>query len=172
MQFSRVCLDKYYLIWDSDTIPVKEVKMFNDYGKPYFDIKKEYHKPYFKTMKKIFPELKKKYKYSFISEHMLIKTEIMKNLLNKIYFNKKIFGDTWYIKIINCINSKDLRYSGFSEYETYGTFASKYYSKEYNIRKWKSLRSGNLYYSYKLLTDNDIKKISKKYDAVTFENYI
>ena len=127
MQYSNICQDNYYLVWDSDTIPVKEVKIFNDYGKPYFDVKKEYYKPYFITMKKIFPELGKKYNYSFISEHMLIKTKIMKKMNIIIENNNNIIGNTWYEKIINCIDKKELKHSGFSEFETYGTFVSKYY---------------------------------------------
>ena len=49
-----ICQENYYLIWDSATIPVKEVKMFNNDSKPFFDLKTEYHKPYFITMKRIF----------------------------------------------------------------------------------------------------------------------
>ena len=29
MEYYKICQDKYYLIWDADTIPVKKVKMFN-----------------------------------------------------------------------------------------------------------------------------------------------
>ena len=84
MEYSRICKDEYYLIWDSDTIPLKLMKIFDDKNKPYFDVKTENHTPYFITMKRIFPELGKIYNYSFISEHMLIKTQIMKNLIQNI----------------------------------------------------------------------------------------
>ena len=140
MEYCKICQDEYYLIWDSDTIPVKKVSMFNNYGIPYLDVKTEYYKPYFITMKKIFPNLGKKYKYSFISEHMLIKTDMMKNLINKIEVNNNILGNIWYEKIINSIDINELPYQGFSEYETYGTFVKKYYHKFYDIRLWKSLK--------------------------------
>ena len=169
MQYCKVCNDKYYLIWDGDTIPIKEVKMFSNYGKPILDVKTEYHKQYFITMKKIFPELGKKYNYSFISEHMLIKTEMMKNLINRIEINNKIVGDTWYEKIINSIDEKDLEYSGFSEFETYGTFVNHYYKKIYYIRRWRSLRLRKHKYKIKCFTDNEMLNISKKYDAISFE---
>jgi hypothetical protein len=74
--------------------------MFNNNGKPIFDVKTEYHKPYFITLKKIFPELGKKYNYSFISEHMIINTKIMNNMIKRINFNKNLLGDIWYEKII------------------------------------------------------------------------
>ena len=57
MNYCNICQDKYYLVWDSDTIPVKKVKMFKSNGKPFFDVKTEYNKPYFITIKNIFPEL-------------------------------------------------------------------------------------------------------------------
>ena len=171
MIYYRFCHNKFYLIWDSDTIPIKEVKMFSSDGKPIFDVKTEYHKPYFITLNKIFPELGKKYNYSFISEHMLINTKLMKNMIRRIAFNKNLIGNTWYEKIINCINIKDLRKSGFSEFETYGTFVKEYYKQIYDIRHWKSLRlkNGNriLYFNSNFFTD--IKNISKNYNAISFE---
>ena len=145
MQYCMFCKDKYYLIWDCDTIPIKKVNMFNNDRKPYFDVKEEYNKPYFITMEKLLPELGKKYNYSFISEHMLIRTKIMKNLINRIENNINIYGDKWYEKIINSISIDDLPTSGFSEFETYGTFANVHYNDSYKIRKWKSLRGGKDY---------------------------
>jgi hypothetical protein len=35
--------------WDSDTIPLRRVGMFDQAGKPYFDTKLEYNPGYFKT---------------------------------------------------------------------------------------------------------------------------
>ena len=169
MIYCKICQDKYYLIWDSDTIPVKKVNMFNNNnGKPFFDVKTEYHEPYFITMKNIFPELGKKYDYSFISEHMIINTKLMKNMINRISNNKNLIGDTWYEKIINCIDINHITWSGFSEFETYGTFVKEHYKQVYSKRPWKSLRGGNL--NPKFLIDNDIKQISKYYNSISFEN--
>jgi len=174
MIYCRLCHNKYYLIWDGDTIPIKEVKMFSNDGKPIFDVKTEYHKPYFFTLKRIFPELGKKYSYSFISEHMIINNKLMKKMIKRIAFNKNIIGNTWYEKIINCIDIKDLPRSGFSEFETYGTFVKEYYKQIYHIRRWKSirLRKGNnilQHFNSSIITDNDIKSFSKIYNAISFE---
>lgn len=171
MQYCKLCKDKYYLIWDCDTIPIKTVSMFNNDRKPYFDVKEEYHKPYFITMEKLLPELGKKFNYSFISEHMLIRTKIMKNLINRIENNINIYGDKWYEKIINSINTDDLPNSGFSEFETYGTFANVHYNDSYKIRKWKSLRGGKYYYNPKFFSFEDGQNISDKFDAISFENW-
>ena len=171
MQYCKICKDKYYLIWDSDTIPVKEVKMFNNYGKPYFDVRREYNKPYFNTMKKVFHNLRKTYRFSFISEHMLIKTDIMKILINRININHDISGKTWYEKIINCIEKEALVVSGFSEFETYGTFVNEYYRKIYSKRLWKSVRLVNSFNNPIHLNDNDLKNLAKNSYAVSFENW-
>jgi len=172
MIYCNICQDKYYLIWDSDTIPIKKVKMFENNGKPIFDFKSEYHEPYFITMKTIFPELGKKFRYSFISEHMIINSKIMKNMINRISDNKNLIGNVWYEKIINCIDPKYISHSGFSEFETYGTFVKEYYKQVYSKRLWKSLRRGvNLCFNPKVLSYNDIKKFSKSYNSISFENW-
>ena len=169
MQYCQICKEKYYLVWDCDTIPVKDIKMFNNEGKPFFDIKTEYHKPYFITMQKLMPELGKKNNYSFISEHMLITTKIMKNVIKRISLNVSIPGDEWYEKVINSIDIKYLPFSGFSEFETYGTFVNEYYNNYYAKRPWNSLRKGKIYYNHKFFTFKVAQNISKKYDAISFE---
>ena len=171
MEYSRMCRDKYYLVWDSDTIPIKNISIFDKENKPYFDVMDKYSKSYFTTLKKIFPELGKIYIYSFVTEHMLIKTEIMRKLINKIKLNKSLKGDTWYEKVINCIDRKDLPGLGFSEFETYGTFAFIYYFNSYNIRFWKSLRKGNQFLDPNLLNYNILKRFSNEYDAISFEKW-
>lgn len=171
MNYCQICKEKYYLIWDSDTIPIKKVNMFSDDGTPYFNVKTEFHPPYFKTMNKLIPELSKKNNYSFISEHMLINTKIMKNLIKRIENNFNITGKYWFEKIINSIDVKDILDSGFSEYETYGTFVNEFYKNSYKIRSWKSLRNGKNFYNQKLFTYRKAKICSRDYDAISFENY-
>ena len=44
MQYSVSCPNEYYMVWDGDTIPCREVNMFHEEsGKPYFDLKHEHH---------------------------------------------------------------------------------------------------------------------------------
>ena len=51
-------------------------------------MKNEYHVPYFETMKNL-TDLGKTADFSFIAEHMMFKTEYMKELLNVIENSKK-----------------------------------------------------------------------------------
>lgn len=43
MAYAILCPDEYYLSWDADTIPLKTILMFDEVGKPYFDMKEEYY---------------------------------------------------------------------------------------------------------------------------------
>ena len=84
MEYSRFCDKEYYMSWDGDTVPCKEVVMFGDDGKPYLDLKHEYNELYFTTMGRLIPGLRKFIEPSFISEHMLFKVDIMRRLIGKI----------------------------------------------------------------------------------------
>ena len=63
-----------------------------------------------------------------------------------------------------------MSFSGFSEFETYGTYVMNRHSKDYNLREWKSLREGIFYFPIPL--DRDASKwVAKKYNAISFENH-
>ena len=96
MSYSRVCDNEYYLLWDSDTFPVKPVQMFEN-GHPIFDMKTEHHSAYFTTINRLIKNLHFS-KFSYISEHMLIKTEYMRNLLDDIEHNSNIYGNMFWEK--------------------------------------------------------------------------
>lgn len=158
-----------YLIWDGDTVPLRDYTVNPD--ELYFDVKTEYHKPYFETMKRIFPYLYKKFDFSFISEHMIVKSDIMKQLIQEIEVQDSIKGNTFYEKIINSINLEDLSRSGFSEFETYGNYAMYHNENLYKIRQWKSLRAENDWLFSTDLKPYLVRKVSKTYDAVSFDEW-
>ena len=170
MSYSTICKKEYYLLWDADTIPIKTIKMF-DNGRPIFDIKNEYHHPYFITMNNLLKDLHFS-KFSYISEHMIIKTEYMKNLISQIEKNTNIPGRFYYEKILMSIDKSEITKSGFSEFETYGTYIDNNYPHFYKHRKWSSQREMVKFYS-KLdnLNDDDFIWLSKDYDAITFEKW-
>lgn len=170
--YALICEDEYYMVWDADTIPVKKVNMFNEENKPYFHLKTEYHKPYFDTIDNLFNNnYKKSVKGSFIAEHMIFKTEYVKDMLNEIEENNSIDGKYFYEKMIDAITEiKNLNNSGFSEFETYGTYVYSKYKDSYSIKEWKSLREG-IYYINLPINDKQIKWLAKKYDAVSFEKH-
>ena len=169
MAYSRICDNEYYLLWDSDTIPLKRIEFYGT-EHPYIDCKTEYHEPYFITIEKLFPGMKKCIDGSFISEHMLINAPIMREMIDNIESNDELKGKSFEEKILNAIPIEFLANSGFSEFETYGTYVSIKYPKLYCLRKWKSMRYGGFFFNgINNMTENNVKWLSKSYDAVSFE---
>ena len=170
MKYSCICEDDYYLVWDGDTYPIKKVSLFQD-DHPIFDVKTEYHEAYFSTMHRVLPKLDKISPFSYISEHMLISCKVMKELISEIENSESIgnMGDSFYRKILLAIDRADLPYSGFSEFETYGTFCKVEYPDLYATRKWQSLRNASYYFCVDTFSDSEASWLNKYYDAVSFE---
>jgi hypothetical protein len=170
MAYSRICKKDYYLIWDVDTIPIKSFKMFQN-NQPFFDMKTEHHIPYFNAIEKLIPGLKFTDR-SYISEHMMIQTEFMKNLLVQIELNDKLPGKLFWEKILMSIDTQDINFSGFSEYETYGSYVDSKYPYTYRHRNWFSLREANTYFgNSENLNKDDLKWLSKSFQALSFEKF-
>ena len=173
MSFARFTHDEYYLIWDSDTIPLKPVKMFDDdTKKPFFDMKLEFNRAYFEAIKKILPGIYNPINQSFISEHMIIKVEFMRELISEIENNDNFTGKNFQEKIINAIEPESLRGSGFSEFETYGYYVTSRHPGAYTKRRWCSLRTMKGFYDNSSEIDEVQREwLRKKYHAVSIEKW-
>lgn len=170
MQYAFCCKDDYYLVWDGDTIPCKPFWMFDIVsGKPYLDLKQEYHEEYFITLAKLFPGMHKSIGKSFISEHMLMNCDIMRSLIREIEENDAIDGTTFYEKIIMAIPVEKLRSNSFSEFETYGTYVSFKYVDAYRLRNWHSFRYGGEFFDPEEISDSDYLWLGMDFDAISFE---
>ena len=169
MQYSQLCKDKYYMSWDGDTIPCKEVSMFKEDGTPYLDTKHEYNELYFTTMGRLIPGLKKFIEASFISEHMIFECNIMKNLISKIESNENIPGDRFFEKIINSIPLESIQGNGFSEFETYGSFVCLTTPYSYRLREWHSFRLAGEFFDPETISDSDYEWLAHDFDAISFE---
>ncbi len=170
MEYARMCKDAYYLIWDGDTIPCGSFSMFHEKtGTPYLDLKGEYHKKYFDTMAKLIPGMHKCIEKSFISEHMLMRCDIMLRLIQDIEANEEIPGNTYWEKIIFSIDIDDLQSNSFSEFETYGTYVAMKYPADYRLRSWHSFRYGGVFYSLDTISDSDYEWLGKDFFAISFE---
>lgn len=170
MQYARMCDDAYYLVWDGDTIPCANFSMFKEgTNTPYLDMKSEYYKQYFDTMEKLVPDLHKCFEKSFISEHMLMNSEIMRELLAEIESNRRIAGEHFWEKIIHAIDAKGLQENSFSEFETYGTYVAMRHPESYRLRDWHSFRYGGVFYSLDTISDADYAWLAKDFFAISFE---
>lgn len=168
MSYSLVTKSDYYLIWDSDLILLKELKFFTEDNKMIIYKKTEYHTPYFETMKKIL-NLDKMFNFSFIAEHLLIKTTIMKEIITKIQSKNDIEGNYYFEKILNSVSLNDLPKSGFSEFETYGTYALSKYIESFEVRKINTWREAGSYLRQIKITTEILEIFSKDFDTISLE---
>lgn len=199
MQYAFVCKDDYYLIWDGDTVPCRPFSMFREDGVPYLDLKQEYHEEYFHTIGNLFPGMRKSIAKSFISEHMLVRCDIMRQMIQDIMGSpsedtiknkgKDIVEDTaedtaesienparehlraktFYEKILRAIRPGQIMNTAFSEFETYGTYVSFRYTDAYCLRNWHSFRLGGEFFHPERMTDEDYAWLGKDFDAISFE---
>ena len=170
MGYSRICKTKYYLIWDVDTIPIRPINIFEgDY--PLFDTRIERITSYYKTLERIFPGIVNS-NCSYVTEHMIIKTDFMKNLLDNIEIKYNIPGKYFWEKILMVIDNKDINFLGFSEFETYGFYVDNRYPNIYKHRKWYSKRDAKSFFGNSdNLNQDDIAWLSKYYHSLSFEKW-
>ena len=168
LAYANVSGSDYYMSWDSDTIPLRRVAMFDSSGKPYFDTKREYNPGYFKTIKNLFG-MEKSYEQSFISEHMLFDARLVREMTEEIEA-MDLPGERFYEKIFYAIDIDNMKL-GFSEFETYGTWVTVRHPDAYAFREWKSMRRTNLFTDSHDLTRDDIRWLARDYDAASFESY-
>lgn len=168
MQYARMCKDEYYMVWDGDTIPCRHFSMFSDEGRPYLDLKHEYHEEYFNTLTKLVPDLHKCIDKSFISEHMLMRCDIMCELLADIE-KAEYNGTEFWEKILWSIEMADIQSNSFSEFESYGTYIALRHPECYKLRNWNSFRYGGAYFHSEAITDDDYDWLGKDFFAISFE---
>ncbi len=154
---------KYYLSWDSDTLPLSKICFFNE-GKPLFTKKKEFNDAYFNTIKKLLG-LEKIVDYSFIAEHMLFDRDTMNELIERIE-ESKVNGEDWIEKILNAC--ENLEKPCFSEFETYGTYVMTYYPGKYETQVLNTFRSAGLIKG-RCVDDRTLSRLAFDLDIASFE---
>ena len=177
MQFARFTKDEYYLIWDSDTIPLKPVELFDEaFGKPVIRCGFVMHASYagyLDTFCKILPNINNTVPdTSFVREHMMINAQHMRELLDEIESNPEYSGSNFQEKILNAAEEKYI-YWGFSEFQTYGIFITARYPDSYIFSsKWRTLRTGQRFVSNSnSLSEDQIKWFASKYNVMSIEKW-
>lgn len=171
---SLVCEEEFYLVWDSDTIPLNHIDFFDTDGRPFFNLKREYFHSYFQTIERLFG-IKKSTKESFISEHMIFKADIVREMISKIEANEKIDGRNFYQKILAASDllhrdfiKTDQRF--FSEFETFGTYCDAFHPKVYAKRRLRTLRHGTDFLGFDP-TDEVLEWAAHDFDTISFESW-
>lgn len=166
---SDYCDLDYYLSWDSDTVPLREIDFFDKVGKPYFTMKTEHHAPYFVIIERLLGIVNTNSR-SYIAENMMFNKLLMTGLINRINNNKQLEGGTWYEKIIYALEPESVSPMGFSEFETYGTYCFNFYPGFYNERTLPSFREGGLIQG-RFVSERILKQLSFDQAIATFEIY-
>lgn len=164
---SRDDADRYYLVWDADTIPVRRIEFFDEENHIVVARKTEYHQPYFDTMKRLLG-IERIVDYSFISEHMLFDRNIVLELLRAILGTRHISGLAFLEAVIAAVDDKNLAGMGFSEYETYGNFAVKTHPGLLVPDAQASIRQGTEYFG-RTPSNTELFALGTRYYWASFE---
>lgn len=123
------------LIWDADTIPLSPLK-FSHQGKLIYHTGTEYHLPYFEAIKRLL-DLPKVTNFSFIAQCFPVKKSWVREFKENI---ERAHQENWNEAILSCSDQSNA--SGFSEYETLGTYAAHRHQDEMLISNAKWERFG------------------------------
>jgi hypothetical protein len=149
----RLSCNEDFLVCDADHI-LLEPHSFIDGGVYNFYYTGEYHVPYFRVIDELFQKRYQKIvKFSFISDKMIFNKDILHQMKDEIEFLSK---EEWVWSIVNHYDKETQ--SGFSEFETYGTFISNRFGNKVN------LIDANRYMESEVTIDNfSIEEIHEKY---------
>lgn len=158
----------YYLSWDADTLPLAPISFFDEEGHILYNPKKETNQAYFDTLHNLL-SLNKVSVHSFVSEHMLFSTVIVKELIADIMASETVEGETWMERIINATNYEKCKCDEmFSEFETYGNYCVAKYPNLYMPRHLNSFREAG-YINGRFLNKSRLKTMSFDLDTASFE---
>ena len=140
MNYARMTSAANYLVWDADTIPLKSIPFFDSSGRVLFTTSEEYHAPYFHTYEHLLGE-KPPHTKSFISQHMVVNTNIMQNLLGDIESSHQV--SDWTEALLQVLSKSPFRENLFSEYETYANYVASKFPDRMTIRSLQWSREDN-----------------------------
>ncbi len=130
-----------YLVWDADTIPLREMSFFDGEGKPSSTRKVEHLLPYFATLRSFLGD-RETGGFLFIAEHMMFDTDIVRSLVGDAMKGESYSGEAFGRRVMCSIADENLAWAGFSEYETYGNYATARFPDRIAVRDLPSLRRG------------------------------
>lgn len=169
MGLSESISEKAYAVWDIDTLPINPVSLTDQDG--YFFIrKKEHHSPYFETLNTLTAGMVSRNDLctSFVAENMVFDSYIMQSLLCMMR-KADIDGACVFEKIINSISAREISRSGFSEFESYGNYVTKFFPGLYRPANLRSLRTGS-YIISRVPNSATLEWASRSFDILTIED--
>jgi hypothetical protein len=117
------------VIWDADTVPLRNLDFFDEHGNCKYYWSNEYHLPYFLNIDRLL-QLDKVAPYSFIAQSFPI---IRKQIDAFFVYLENMHSDNWHDAILESIDFSES--SGFSEYEVLGTFVSHFEGHDLHLQE-------------------------------------
>jgi FkbM family methyltransferase len=154
------------VIWDADTVPLKKIEFFRSTGEVEFFTGTEAHRPYFDLTRNLLG-LGKVADFSFIAQCFPCKGIWAKSFFG---FIENKFSCGYESSILDLIDFKEQ--SGFSEYETLGSFIYHHYPNQiiFPHKKWE--RNGNALIGGPCNIDREpYNKLIEGCEHVTFERW-
>jgi hypothetical protein len=151
------------VIWEGDTIPLREISFFDSQGNCRYYFGSEYHLPYFESIDRLLG-LDKAHPESFIAQNLPITGDQIRAFFSYIENRNQ---STWWDAVIDSIDFDEP--SGFAEYETLGTFVSSFDKKPLIMQPGSWSRYGNQRRVSKQIHSRRASKA--KYDFVALETW-
>ena len=169
LAYARVCEGAAYITWDADTIPLRPIPYRNEAGQYLFTLKDEYHTPYFDTIRTLFG-IEKQRPESFIAENMIFDAALVRGMLDELEADPALEGGAFWERIINAIAQEQLAGTGFSEFETFGSYVTARHPGRYAVRRLATLRSGKNILG-EAPTPEMLAWAGQSYDTVSIEKF-
>jgi len=154
------------LLWDADTVLLRPTAFFDGEGRALVARETEHHAPYFRTLDRLLG-LGKVAPFSFIAQHLPVRTDHLRALLERIAPGEVASGG-WVRRILDAVDPGHLTGAGFSEYETYGSFVHAEHPDSVVYRTLPSMRHGALIFGPhpgRL----DLRRLGRTFALATFE---
>lgn len=155
------------VLWDADCIPLKKIPLFSDEGLPIYMKATEYHRPYFEAIKRL-TGLSRSQDFSFVSPGLPFLKSWATQFVSQLESTHA--NNTWFEAIISAVDFREE--SGFSEYETLGSWVASEYEGNFLTRSASWERHGQkLFGEVKDLSHADLLEISSRADleVISFE---
>jgi hypothetical protein len=157
------CDDEALLaLWDADTVPLREVDFLDADGRVSYFTGTEHHKPYFGTVERLLG-LTKRVDYSFIAQCFPVRKKWIIEFIKEISLRSE---KLWFEAILESADFNNN--SGFSEYETIGTFLTHRHSSDISICSSPWERNGAKKYRVEDVIESEIAR--ERFAFIAFEH--
>jgi hypothetical protein len=157
------------VIWDADCVPLRTITLFDDFNAPIYMKAGEYHEPYFSMISRLLG-LSRVQNQSFIVPGFPILKSWVEDFIQEV--ESRHSGSKWSDAVISCTDLS-LR-SGFSEFETLGTWIANSHPGEWKSSEVTWERRGQNRFGYaKGLSVEELLDIGTRENLalITFENW-